>query len=79
MLHSLIHSPAAAPLAWIPIREQKSPPMPFDLSHQRVIEVKRLGADSCQINQDALTSELRDRIDELLRNYYPGYTATAHG
>lgn len=53
------------PTGWIPIREQPSPPPPFDFAQQRMIIVERL-ADG-DPNIDKLEGSLKDRIENLLR------------
>ena len=55
------------PVGWIPIREQEplSPPAPFDFAQQRMIIVERLAEE--RPNLDKLRSDLKDRINNLLR------------
>ena len=53
------------PTGWIPIREQLSPPPPFDFAQQRMIIVERLADGDPNINM--LKGSLRDRINVLLR------------
>jgi hypothetical protein len=48
---------------WIPIREESSGPAPFDFAAERIVVVKR-GSGS-QINPQALTAEIRSRLDRL--------------
>jgi hypothetical protein len=53
------------PTGWIPIREQLSPPPPFDFAQQRMIIVERLANGDPNINK--LKGSLKDRINVLLR------------
>ncbi|MHC4084776.1 MAG: TIR domain-containing protein [Planctomycetota bacterium] len=53
------------PTGWIPIREQPSPPPPFDFAQQRMIIVERLTEGNPNI--DKLEGSLKDRINALLR------------
>lgn len=41
MLHALINAPDAPPSGWIPVREDDSPPAPFDFADQRIERVPR--------------------------------------
>ncbi len=54
------------PTGWIPIREQLSPPPPFDFAQQRMIIVERL-AEKGEPNLDRLKGSLKDRINVLLK------------
>ena len=65
MLNSLVYSLTAAPKGWIPIREEESPPAPFDFAQERMINIKRL--NDRKINKDKLITDLKDRLQELLK------------
>lgn len=67
MLDSLVSSVDAAPTGWIPIREEDSPSAPFDFAQQRMIIVKRMGIEKKEINEEELTTNLKDRLRELLK------------
>lgn len=54
-----------SPVGWIPIREQESPPAPFDYAQQRMIIVER-SAKEQKPNLDKLQATLKDRINYLL-------------
>jgi hypothetical protein len=53
------------PVSWIPIRENLSPPPPFDFAQERMIVVRRL-AEKGTPNLEELRGSLRDRINDLL-------------
>jgi hypothetical protein len=65
MFQSLTN-PAATddPIGWIPVREQLSPPPPFDFAQQRMIIIERLRDN--KPNLEKLRAELRARIERLL-------------
>jgi len=62
MLHSLTNAEVSA--GWIPIREEKSTPPPFDFAHERIEIVPRL--DDGQLNRDAFEANLSARMESLL-------------
>jgi hypothetical protein len=53
------------PAGWIPVREQKSPPSPFDFAAERIVQVPRNRAGD--LNESQLREMLRGRIAALLR------------
>jgi hypothetical protein len=53
------------PAGWIPIREQESPPAPFDFAAERILQVPR--SRNGDLNQSRLRELLRGRITTLLR------------
>jgi hypothetical protein len=63
MLHALTNSPVNHPLNWIPIREELSPPIPFDFGQERIIQIRRL--DGNKLNRDGLMNSLMDSISNL--------------
>ena len=51
---------------WIPIREEASPDVPFDLVSQRTVLVRR--SQDGQLNKKAFAKELRAKLSALLDN-----------
>jgi len=51
------------PTGWIPVREQDSPPAPFDFAGDRILVVPRAGG---QVNELEFQAQLRRRIEALL-------------
>jgi hypothetical protein len=68
MLHERTRSHAeqnqGEPTGWIPIREDDSPPAPFDFSGERILHVPRTSAG---VDESRLRDLLTRRIDALLR------------
>jgi hypothetical protein len=68
MLHERTRSHAeqnqGEPTGWIPIREQDSPPAPFDFSGERILQVPRTQS---RVNEQRFRELLTRRIDSLLR------------
>ena len=69
MLHARTTAAADAdggePAGWIPVREQESPPPPFDFAAERIVQVPRSRAGD--LNESKLREMLRRRIEALLR------------
>jgi hypothetical protein len=65
MLHSLTNSPVATPSAWIPIREEQSPRIPFDFASERVLIVARNNDGG--LMEERFRADLRSRVRALLR------------
>ena len=53
------------PAGWIPIREQESPPAPFDFAAERILQVPR--SRNGDLNESRLRELLKGRITALLR------------
>lgn len=66
MLHVLSQSDQSLSEAWLPIREEKPPPIPFDFVAQRVLFVPRL--QSGELNEKLFRERLKKRIENLLIN-----------
>lgn len=66
MLHALINAPDAPPSGWIPVREDDSPPAPFDFADQRIERVPR-DADG-QVLEERFRTQMQKRIAALLRD-----------
>jgi hypothetical protein len=64
MLHALEALSAYERTGWIPIREEDSPPLPFDFAGERVEPVPR-DADG-HVNEERFRSRLQARIERLL-------------
>ncbi len=64
MLHSLTNDPAGKPTGWIPIREEDSPPTPFDFASERMEIVPRTGGG--ELIEERFRSGLRERMGRLL-------------
>lgn len=64
MLHSLTNSPVGQPMGWIPIREGKSPKIPFDFASERIQIVPRTA--NGEIMEERFRESLRRRIKSLL-------------
>ena len=64
MLHAKREINSTTPLDWIPIREKKSPKIPFDISNERFIIVPRL--NDGKINGEEFEEELLARILEMI-------------
>jgi len=69
MFQSLTNSPREKPIGWVPIREEKSPPPPFDYGSDRILIIKRLNDHS--LNQQAFGADLKRRISALLDKIEP--------
>ena len=65
MLHSLTNSPAATPTGWIPIREKRSPKIPFDFASERILIISR--TNDGRLAQETFRADLRKRVEALLR------------
>jgi hypothetical protein len=52
------------PAGWIPMRENASPPAPFDFATERILEIPRY--DDGSLNEDRLRERLTERIRKLL-------------
>jgi hypothetical protein len=52
------------PAGWIPMRENASPPAPFDFATERILEIPRY--DDGSLNEDRLREGLTERIRKLL-------------
>ena len=66
MLHALINAPDAPPSGWIPVREESSPPAPFDFADQRIEKVPR--DQDGQVVEERLRAQMQRRIVALLRD-----------
>jgi hypothetical protein len=66
MLHALINAPDAPPSGWIPVREENSPPAPFDFADQRIERVPR--DQDGQVVEERLRAQMQRRIVALLRD-----------
>jgi hypothetical protein len=66
MLHALINAPDAPPSGWIPVREEDSPPAPFDFADQRIERVPR-DADG-QVLEERFRAQIHRRVTALLRD-----------
>ena len=68
MLHERTRSHAeqnhGEPTGWIPVREEDSPPAPFDFSGERILYVPRTSAG---VDEPRLRELLTRRIEALLR------------
>ena len=64
MFQSLTNSPGEKPIGWVPIREQDSPPPPFDYGSERILQIKRLKGNS--LNEQTFATNLKKRISNLL-------------
>jgi hypothetical protein len=53
------------PAGWIPVREQESPPPPFDFASERILQVPR--SRTGDLNESRLREMLQGRIAALLR------------
>jgi hypothetical protein len=70
MLHartSEIDGAQGEPCGWIPIREEGSPPAPFDFASERMLRVPRY--DDGTLDEGSLRQQLTDLIEKLL---HPG-------
>jgi hypothetical protein len=65
MLHSRTNSLVAMPTAWIPIREEQSPRIPFDFASERILLVAR--KSDGQLLEEKFKSSFRNRVTALLR------------
>jgi predicted nucleotide-binding protein len=65
MLHALAALSPQERSGWIPIREEKSLPTPFDFAGERIEVVPRGGAD--RLNEARFRTRLRARLQNLLR------------
>lgn len=65
MLHSLTNSPVATPSGWIPIREARSPRIPFDFASERILVIDRNSHG--EIMEERFRAHLRNRVRGLLR------------
>jgi len=66
MLHVLSQHDQSSAAAWVPIREQEPPPIPFDFIAQRILTVPRL--QSGELNEKLFVEQLRKRIENLFTN-----------
>ena len=66
MLHALINAPDAPPSGWIPVREDDSPPAPFDFADQRIERVPR--DQDGQVDEKRFQVQLHRRITAPLRD-----------
>jgi hypothetical protein len=66
MLHALVNAPDAPPSGWIPVREDDSPPAPFDFADQRIERVPR--DQHGQVLEERLRAQMHRRITALLRD-----------
>lgn len=66
MLHVLSQSDQSLSEAWLPIREEEPPPIPFDFVAQRVLFVPRL--KSGELDEKFFRERLKKRIEKLLIN-----------
>ena len=66
MLHALINAPDSPPSGWIPVREEDSPPAPFDFADQRIEKVPR--DPDGQVIAERLRAQMHRRIVALLRD-----------
>jgi hypothetical protein len=66
MLHALINAPDAPPSGWIPVREDDSPPAPFDFADQRIERVPR--DQQGQVLEDRFRAQMHRRVTALLRD-----------
>jgi hypothetical protein len=66
MLHAQVNSPDAPPSGWIPVREDDSPPAPFDFADQRIERVPR--DQQGQVDEERFRAQMRRRITALLRD-----------
>jgi hypothetical protein len=65
MLHALINAPDAPPSGWIPVREDDSPPAPFDFADQRIERIPR-DADG-KVDEERFRKQIRRRMAALLK------------
>jgi hypothetical protein len=70
MLHVLSYTDQNSSEGWLPIRERKSPELPFDFATERILMVPRLQDGS--LNVPDFENELRQRLDTLLDNLLKG-------
>jgi hypothetical protein len=64
MLHALVNAPDAPPSGWIPVREDDSPPAPFDFADQRIERVPR--DKQGQLDEDRFRTQIKRRVTALL-------------
>lgn len=64
MLHVLSYADQSSSEGSLPIRESKSPKLPFDFAAERILTVPRLQNGS--LNVPAFENELRNRLNNLL-------------
>ena len=65
MLHALINTPDAPPSGWIPVREDDSPPAPFDFADQRIERVPR--DQDGKVDEERFRMQMRRRMTALLK------------
>jgi hypothetical protein len=65
MLHALAVLSAQERSGWIPIREEKSQPTPFDFAGERIEVVPRAAGN--RLNEARFRTRLRARLENLLR------------
>ncbi len=65
MLHSLTNSPVTTPTGWIPLREKRSPRIPFDFASERILIISR--DNDGGLAEETLRADLRKRVGALLR------------
>jgi hypothetical protein len=66
MLHSLTNSPVAMPTGWIPIREKRSPKIPFDFASERILITSR--NHDGRLAEETFRADLRKRVEALIRS-----------
>lgn len=64
MMQALANSPGGLLRAWIPVREERAEPLPFDVAAERILLVDR--DDDGVFDEDAFSAGLRARLDALL-------------
>jgi hypothetical protein len=64
MLHALFSSLEGEPSVWIPIREVRSPPAPFDFSQERIVTVDRL--PNREVDETPFRKKLEASVTVLL-------------
>jgi len=67
MLHartSEIDGKEGEPCGWIPVREESSPPAPFDFASERILRIPRY--DDGTLDEGELRQQLTDRVEALL-------------
>jgi hypothetical protein len=56
--------PTGEPCGWIPVREESSPPAPFDFASERMLHVPRY--EDGELDEGGLRQQLTDRIEGML-------------
>ena len=62
MLHALTSEAGSRTFAWIPVREEQSPQIPFDFGSENVLSVPR---EEGEFNEDDFRAKLRARLRAL--------------